>query len=255
MTHAEAIAKAVKLLRLAQSSNPHEAALAASRAQEIMDRFRLEGLTADVDPAAPPDEPIADFKADLLDAESSVTDTWRCRLASAVARGNECKIYLSSRINERGQKVAGFAIVGRASDAQTVRYLYGWLRREVDRLAETHCAGYGRTYWNNFRIGCVETICQRLAAARTETVQAVRTEAAAGGTLAVMRVERALAVRDRHYAGVEAWMKTNLKLRSGGRRTYRSDPTARQAGRAAGATISIRPARGNLATGQLALRG
>ena len=246
MTHTEAVAKAVKLLRLAQSSNPHESALAASRAQEIMDRFKLTGLSADLDTETAA-EPIADFCADLLDAGSSVMETWRRRLAMTVAKCNECNGYLQTRRTERGEVIKGFAIVGRASDAQTVRYVYTWLRREVDRLAGALCAGFGRTYWNNFRIGCVETVCLRLEQTRRETTASVKAEAAAtGGTLALVRVERALAVRDQMLADVNTWMKFNLKLPAGKRSSFRSDPSARMAGRAAGHQVSIQPTRANL---------
>lgn len=52
MTH-EALAKAAKLLRLAQSSNPHEASLAAAKAQDIMDRFKLSGADIQLDGSKP----------------------------------------------------------------------------------------------------------------------------------------------------------------------------------------------------------
>lgn len=242
------MAKAVKLLRLAQSSNPHEAALAASRAQELMDRHKLTGLSADLDPdAAANAEPIADFKADLMEGGSHVLDTWKCRLAMTVARQNECKVYGHVSLDARGRKVKGFAIIGRASDAQTVRYLYAWLAREVDRLTDQLCAGYGRVYRNNFRIGCAETVCARLEAARQETVAAVKTEAQAAGSLALVRVERALVRRERQLAAVEAWAKSHLKLRSGGRRSYTADPSAREAGRQAGHRVAMQPVRAHLA--------
>jgi hypothetical protein len=96
MTHQQAIEKAVKLLRLAQSCNPHEAALAASRAQEIMDRHKLEGLSAEYNTDAlnrKPEEPIRDFKADLMDPGTQ-SETWKGRLAATVAAVNECKVYL-----------------------------------------------------------------------------------------------------------------------------------------------------------------
>lgn len=47
MNYNEALDKVRKLLRLSESSNPHEAALAASRAQEIMERFKIERLSMD----------------------------------------------------------------------------------------------------------------------------------------------------------------------------------------------------------------
>src|SRR5574340_907559 len=88
MTHEEAIAKAVKLLKLAQSDNPNEAALAAARAQEIMDRYKLEGLSADYNSAAPaePDEPIVAFGEPVEPKQGS---EWVVRLILALARASE----------------------------------------------------------------------------------------------------------------------------------------------------------------------
>lgn len=242
MTHQEAIEKAVKLLRLAQSSNQHEAALAASRAQEIMDRFKLEGLSADYATDAPkPSEPIKDFCADLMDPGTQV-ETWKARLASVVAKVNECKIYIRKTRNIRYEITAGFAIVGRASDAQTVRYIYSWLSHEVDRLAGIHCAGYGRTFFNNFRIGAVEAVCDKLEAARKATEATMKQEAVATGIgMALVRVQNAIATRDKQLAEVEDWTKANLKLKKAPRTTYTADPTARQLGRRAGETINVRP--------------
>lgn len=246
MTHQEAIEKAVKLLRLAQSSNQHEAALAASRAQEIMDRHKLEGLSADYDTDKPkqPDEPIADFKADLMDP-STQNATWKSRLAATVAKVNECKVYIRKQRtyapNGKATLTSGFAIVGRASDAQTVRYIYGWLSGEIDRLAHAQCAGYGATFYNNFRIGAVESVCARLEAARKETEQAMRQEAMVSpNAMAMVHIKNAIACRDEQARAVERWVDNNLKLRNVSS-SYRPDFTARQLGQKAGAQINIKP--------------
>ena len=48
MTRDEAIAKARKLLSLAESDNAHEAALATARAQEIFDRYEINQAIVDL---------------------------------------------------------------------------------------------------------------------------------------------------------------------------------------------------------------
>jgi len=89
MTYDEAIQKAAKLLRLANSSNPHEAALAAARAQEIMDRYQIDhaSITIADNGHARPDEPIQDFKADLrVDSNARQAGRkagWSVRMGSA----------------------------------------------------------------------------------------------------------------------------------------------------------------------------
>lgn len=235
MTYEEAISKAAKLLRLATSSNPHEAALAASRAQEIIDRFHLEPASLDLtgDTQAKPDEPIKDFGSDPLDGAHA---TWKWRFLSTLLRMNGCKAY---------KNVGRYAIVGRPSDVQVVRYLYSWLCREIDRLTGKHCAGNGRTYCNNFRIGAAETISERLCAQQKVTRQAVVREIETGSLplehkkMALMRVNTAIAAVDKKLEEVETWTRANLKLgkAQAGRVTY--DGSARAAGRQAGYSVRM----------------
>jgi hypothetical protein len=242
MTHEEAVTKAVKLLRLAQSNNEHEAALAMSRAQEIMDRYKLGNLS--VETPTEPEESIQDFKADLLDAESTVIATWKWRLVKTLCRQNQCKAYSLTQWGDRG-RVKGFALVGRASDVQTVRYFYGWLHKEILRISQPLCKGYGRNYALNFKIGMVETIVKNLEAARQATDSAVKQEAAQQGSMALMVLNTAIAKRDQQLVAVQTWVENNLRLR-----TFKSHVNqnlgARAAGRDAGERVRMRPSSGSL---------
>jgi hypothetical protein len=247
MTHEEAMAKAVKLMRLATSSNPNEAALAASRAQEIIDRYKLGALALDYDGAAA-QEPIRDFGFDPLDADERKHASWRSRLASCVAKSNQCKVYLKGY-------GGGIAVVGRPSDVSAVRYLFAWLKREVEALAKRDCAGCGKVYANNYRAGVVETVGKRLAEQRKGTQAAVVAEASAeGNPLALVRVQSAVARVERQLAEVEDWSKKNLRLRTTCS-SARHDPSAREAGRQAGHEVRIRPSAGSLTSGARQLAG
>lgn len=246
MTHAEALTKAAKLLRLAQSDNPAEAALAMSKAQEIMDRFKLTGADIALDGATPV-ESVKHFAQDPLDIDGSAR--WKGQLGMVIARQNQCKLYGGS---------GGYCLIGRASDVQTVRYLYGWMTREIERLAARDCAGCGRTYWNNFRLGAVETVCAKLKAAAAATVATVTAEAQAsdtitGGGMALALVHKSLAVIAAQEKEVDDYGKKVLHLRSrcGSRSAYNS--SAREAGRRAGGEINIRPSAGSLRGGSLRL--
>lgn len=249
MTHTEAIEKARKLLRLSQSSNPHEAALAAARAQEIMDRFKIGAISAEYENSAPAGiaEEIKNFGDDPV--ENKGRDSWKWRLLSPLAELNQCKGY---------GKAGTLCLIGRPSDVATVRYLYAWLAGEIDRLAGKHCVGNGRTYWNNFRIGAVDTVIERLKAQQAETFAAVKTEAIVAASpgdacRALSVVENSLAVIEQRREEVERWAKVNMKLRAGSASSARYNPSAREAGRAAGRSISLRPAAGRLGSGQRAL--
>jgi hypothetical protein len=248
MTHQEATIKAVKLLRLAQSSNENEAALAMSRAQELIDRHKLTNLSLDLDTENPPED-IINFTHDPLDEGSAARATWRWRLALGIASTNQCKLY------GYGKRLI---LVGRPSDATAVRYLYGWMVREIERLAAAKCAGCGRTFWNNFRIGAANAVRDRLVEHQQETFAAVKNEAAAesqGSTLALVRVNNAIAKLDKRMDEVRDWTKKNIKLVKVTRSQGRNDPTARELGYAAGKTIPLRHAAGALANPTKQLQG
>lgn len=235
-------------MRLAKSDNPHEAALAMSRAQEIMDRHKLTNLSLDMD-TENPDEEIRNFGFDPVDMSYA---TWKGRLIMSLARHNQCKSY---KCHYQWGK-AGLALIGRSSDVTTVRYLYGWMVREIDRLAEAQCAGTGRSYWNNFRIGAVESVVERLREAREATFQEAQREAAMQpNPMAMVRVQNAITKMDARMDAVNVWQKKNFKLVSTSRSSIIHNPSAREAGREAGKTISLRPSAGGLTNRCAQLKG
>lgn len=243
-TNEDVMTRVAKLLRLSQSNNPHEAALAASRAQELIARHNLniDGILLRGAEPQKSAEPVDDFGRDPLD---SGRDTWRQRLAIAIARQNGCKTFL------RGEDVA-ICLVGRASGVQTVRYMYGYLVREVERLATVECKGCGRTYWNNFRLGCVETIAIRLRRSAEESTAEFSREAASSSSHALVLVNRALAIRKEEEQDVTRHME-GMGLRKGSARRCTVDPTARAAGRAAGHRAQLTKAAGSLSSSRTAL--
>lgn len=249
MNHEEAVTRAMKLLRLAQSDNPNEAALAAAKAQEIMDRYKLGalGLSAETEESkAFEDEPIKDFSGAPLEPSTGKLPSWKIQLAVHVAKANQCRIYINN-----SYRAKAIAIVGRPSDAETVRYIYAWLVREADRLAEREGAGMGTTWRNNFRLGVVDTIGNRLREERKATEASVLEEArqqtAIPSDRALVRVENAIVKLQERSVAVDRWVDQNLKLRRGGSGgNARHDPSARDAGRKAGHEISLKRGRGAL---------
>ena len=237
MTHEQAIAKVAKLLRLSESSNPHEAALAASKAQEILDRYKIDRLAINIDGNAnAPEELIKDFGFDPLDS-SSIAATWRVRLACSLAARNQSKVYSHG---------GALCLIGRASDVSAVRYMYGYLTREVDRLTKRDCAGCGRTYANNYRLGVVDTIARRLAAQERETEEQMQREAQAESSERALAIVSAITIRRNQIQAVEEYAKTNMNLRSARASSFRSDYSARAAGQKAGQEIGLRPASSRL---------
>lgn len=238
MTHAEALSKIAKLLRLATSNNPAESAAAAAKAQEIMERHKLTAgdLSLPVESA----EPIENFAHDPIDVKA---DRWRVYLLSAIAKLNQCKLYLS------GPKLC---LIGRATDVGGARYIYSWLVREVERLASRDCRGCGRTYWNNYRLGAVETVTKRLRETAAQTLATVREEVR-DDSRALVLVNQNAALMVQRVAEVEDWTRTHMKLRAGRRSSASFNPSARSAGQRAGNEVRLGASAGALGSGQFKL--
>jgi hypothetical protein len=159
-----------KLLSLAESANEHEAALAAARAQELLDLHKLSLSEVDAE-LFEADNPVGE---DLLSDDADVGRYkmtwvgWKCSLLSMVARMNGCTVIRTRafRVRTKGDRFfllpkPGWAsrladkreewkemivIVGRESDRQITEYLGTYLMREIERLAKVdYEAAHGTT--------------------------------------------------------------------------------------------------------------
>lgn len=240
MTYEEALDKVGKLLRLSTSSNPNEAALAASRAQEIMSRFKIDqaALAYDQNGKAEVREEIKDFGFDPIHRSNRLS-RWRAALARHLARANACKLYMTG---------SNLCLVGRASDVGAVRYLFNWLEQQVEQLVQRDCRGCGFVYANNYRLGVVDTIDQKLREQKRHTEETVLDEAKAEqatNPMALIRVQSALRRVEQDVAEVEQWTQRHMRLVSRGY-SYggRTDLGARAHGQRAGQSIRMTQARG-----------
>lgn len=236
MNREEAIQRAMKLLKLSESSNVHEAALAAQRAQELLARFNITQEIIDAEANGPreKDEPVTADQQPLEKA-TKMFPHWKQYLGNSVARANQCRVH--TRTDYLGNK--SLIIVGRASDSATARYLYQVLCNETERLVKRQGAGRGRTWYNNFRLGVVDAITTKLNEAEQRTREAMRQEVANNCT-ALVKVDNAIARIDAKAKAVELWQKQNLRLHKTYSRTTH-DPSARHHGRVVGSTIQINP--------------
>lgn len=241
----EILEKVRKLLRLSKSSNPHEAALAAQRAQEIIDRYNIEQAMLDAEGATvATEEPIKNFRDDPLDV-NMISGSWQMRLQRTIAKQNSCFVYRSS-----GNSV----IVGSPSNVNAVRYLYSWLKKELEVLCVIEGIGHSKSWLNNFCIGATETVTERLLDARKQVVSQMRTEWQASGRDIVL-VEKALAKVDQEMHRVRDYVSQNIRLHYGpvgpGGRVNND---ARAAGRAAGHSVRMGRGAGALSAGALRLK-
>lgn len=244
-TKAKALRQAAALLRLATSDNAHEAAQAAARAQEIMARHEITEAMLSLDGAvAEDDEDIEDFGkregGALYEPEGKRLQSWRARLAVVVASANGCKAYRS------GMKLH---LIGRPSDCETVRYLFGFLGKETERLTDKHGRGMGQTWRANFAVGVVEGIQTALKVMNQRLADELR--AAATSSTALVRVNQALVKVEQKRDAVEVWTREKsglgLRVRPSGRMRY--DRDARTQGREQGERIPLNGARRALSSG------
>jgi len=215
MNHEEALRKAMACLRLSKSANPNEAALAASKAQEIIDKFKLDvtGMDYEAEERLRDAEPIVDFGGDPLDDGTEREKRWALSLASVVARVNQCRVYYAGKF-DHGRRIS---IVGRPSDVQTARYVFAFIKRQVLELAKDACAGHSGTYWRHYCIGVVDTVGQRLRDQQLKTFGEERSRHAAN-PMALVKVNGAIVKLERKLEAVDKWFddaRKNNRLRNG----------------------------------------
>lgn len=125
----KALDKIKKLLRLSKSDNPHEAALALQKAQEIMRAYSISEndiLMSEVQ------EALSDSKT------SKKVNGWFHRLALMVAGCFGCEVYYTNKYNSY-EFYPGF--VGEDPEAEIALYAFEVLRRQLKKARRDFIAG------------------------------------------------------------------------------------------------------------------
>lgn len=197
MVETAIVTKIRKLLKLAADpSNPHEAALAAERAQALLFRHHLEmaDVAEDVSGVVETDRPL-------------ITEPWRKALAAVIAKFNFCRLL---------EWTGGMKFIGAPADVETVLYLYTYLSRTIFRLAREawdkrvadmtdpvlgrHPAldepDAERDWKDSFRIGAVEIIGIRLHKQRQTQEAMARYDARKSNEPGLVRATSALQAWD-----------------------------------------------------------
>lgn len=275
MTADTVIEKVRKLLALATSTNVHEAANAAAAAERLMAEHKLAAADVEARTGEAHDEDIEtaevvedgrrliSWRDQLVGVLASVNgcqrfSSWKNvehrapRCPTTTMLGDRCAFVnghdggCSPRAGRGTTRlllddvvfvtsVRCFKVVGRASDAQAVAYLFRYLANEINRLCERDGKGAGKAFANSFRHGAVATISARLNEEKKAREAAFRSTAKAGDK----RSGVALMVVDRDALAVKDYMKENFpKLH-----TYRiggaSDAGGYNAGKQAAHEISL----------------
>jgi len=209
------VQKIRKLLALAQSGNPHEAALAASRARELMVTYAIEEAQL-----LPQDrEPIA---TEGLNLDTLRVPHWEALLCYILAPSFFCRSFYT-----RGSDIY---VVGRKSDREALIATFWYLRNEIKRMSAnawaqqpSYTTVHGKTWKTGFNEGCVRTIKERLGQDQAALV------ADNSGTALVL-IQR--------QKETDEWVEENMKLRTSmARRTV--NPSGYGAGRQAGHALDL----------------
>jgi len=243
MTQDRLLQRIKNLLALAESSDIHEAANAAASAQAIIDKYKVDRALLEGNTDEESIRPCTDFPLFVGDPERHV---WKWDLIWALGEANGCVPWSSYEPDDKGNDRRIAYVVGKASDAQTVQYLFKYLVAEIDRLAKQHRGeGRDRIWFANFRLGAVEKITERLEEKqrydRKALKRSVRREAKKDNPAALAKVNKALSRIEEQSALVEKWMEENKLAHS--QTTDVDDeyesPAAYEAGRTAGASVSL----------------
>lgn len=180
-----------KLLALAEGegTTPAEAAAAAARAAELMERYRIDQatLTDHVDPETPhyDDQPLARMPK---------RRAWATLLVCLLGKLNGCAVVAETerrRIDRRQVGPVSLRLVGRSSDMQVVRYLYTYLEREIERLYDKQLAsGMPKRWGPAYKLGAAEAVYLRLE-------QAQKAARKGAPSTAIVLVDQRLADADR----------------------------------------------------------
>jgi hypothetical protein len=228
-SHDEVLAKVRKLLALAGNgaATEGEATNAAAAAQRLIAQHRLDVALLD-DSATVADskpEPASGNHEPLERGKKAVH--WRGILAEGVAVANGCQVYWNH---------GNLMIVGAPSDVASVRHLYGWLAREIDRLGADAALGRGRSYGRSWRMGCASRVVERIAEAAAVGKAEARAAAIEAG-VALARVDGAIAKVDARMRATEAWLSRHVRLKRATAAPVNGD--ALRDGRAAGDRIKL----------------
>ena len=224
----EVIEKVAKLLALAagRGTTPEEAATAAATAQRLMLRHRIE--QAEIAQLAG-DDPIGFTSASSGEAEGSPgfifqTKRWQLDLLKVIGRANGCMPVITRKVRS-GQWLE---LVGRQSDLEICRYLWAYLSGEIERLKTEQTRGWSQARKGHFCLGAVHTVGMAL---ESEMAAASSDDGATSGAMVVSS----------RFEAAKAWYfaaQPNARFVRP-RRSY-VDAQSYQAGKSAGAGVSIR---------------
>lgn len=158
----EVIKRIQGLQALSKSSNPAEAAVAAAIASKLIDKHRISEMQLEVDTSQ---DPLAEDTDYVYQTGRLIP--WKSSLISVLAAHYGVSI-MNDITKATGRKVSRYKMFGRKSDMQIVRYMFGWLLYECQRLSDIEAKGKGHVYVFSYCDGFVNGVSLKLQESRAE---------------------------------------------------------------------------------------
>lgn len=195
-----------------------EAEAAAGMAEKLIAQYEIE--EADLESAGSQAAEEVEEGEVLHAYEGSHAESWRGTLACGLAKIHGCYSFHGREGDKAVQRIAG-----RPSSVAIVRYLFGWLCYEIERLAQNE---RGRAARHAFKMGAVSGYLSVLRKAQQQATAAQQTPTAQGfGLVVVSRAEEA-----------QRYFEKALKVKFVTRTTRVTDGGAYGRGREAGSSLS-----------------
>ncbi len=221
----QVISKINKLRSLSNSTNVHEAAAAAAAADRLMQTYRIS--VAELSLSNKTEEPIVLIDEYLYTSGRLVM--WKSFLASVLCEHYGCAYFLqtvpSDKDGARGTMKA-LRVFGCRSDFDIVKYMYGYLTAEIERLTKLEASGKGHLFSQSYSVGAVQGIKDQL----NKSVNAMRQETSS--TAMVLLSSRTELSRKT--------MNQKMNLKRGPASKQRVDSDGYTSGRERGQNIALR---------------
>lgn len=215
------------LAMAADTSSPHEAAIAAGRARKLMDKHQID---------------LADLKDDStgfgfqkVDKAYRYMPEYRNWLATRVAQFNDCQAIKTTVMHENGSASYNYQLIfrGYETDAQLATSMYEYLTTTIDRLCKEYMRRVSPGYYaaklgDAFKKSASLEVCARLEAMTTEREQLFHTS----NGMALVVVKNELVTE--HFGAVRYVSKPTAKQRHDS-----ESAAARHAGREAGRSMPL----------------
>lgn len=148
----EILSKVKKLLALAASPNPNEAATAQALADKFIAKY---SITAE--DLASLDEKVYYGEDEKLFLTFGIVG-WRQQLALCTATYFDCQIVQEETVPTEGLHQFTYFVYGDYDQVKNTQFVYHAFAKKVDFLIDTKCLGRGPIYVDSFSEGVVESI-------------------------------------------------------------------------------------------------